>query len=183
MELGTGVVGAMQQRGLATLMRDVPNGSWLRNAHANGASLFFVVVYVHMVRGFYYSSWKPPNELVWVLGLAILLLMIITAFIGYVLPWGQMSFWGATVITSLASAVPILGWTLQSKWQVVFWLWGGFAVDSPTVGRFYSFHYTGLLVLLFFTSWLCIVMAARTHWVFILLPIHCHSILTLSRRI
>ena len=99
MELGTGVVGAMQQRGLATLMRDVPNGSWLRNAHANGASLFFVVVYVHMVRGFYYSSWKPPNELVWVLGLAILLLMIITAFIGYVLPWGQMSFWGVTIFS------------------------------------------------------------------------------------
>ena len=103
------------QRVLATLMRDVPNGQWLRIAHANGASLFFLVVYVHTVRAFYYSSWSSPNENVWLLGIALLLLMVITAFIGYVLPWGQMSFWGATVITSLASAIPIIGWSLPSK--------------------------------------------------------------------
>jgi ubiquinol-cytochrome c reductase cytochrome b subunit len=139
---GSGVVGNLQQRGMAGVMRDITNGSWLRASHANGASFFFLVVYVHMVRGFYYSSWKSPNELVWLLGLVILILMILTAFIGYVLPWGQMSFWGATVITSLASAVPILGWTLSSKWLVVHWLWGGFAVDAPTVGRFFSLHYT-----------------------------------------
>ena len=130
------------QRVLATVMRDVPNGRWLRIAHANGASLFFMVVYVHMIRAFYYSSWSAPNEAVWLLGIVLLLLMIITAFIGYVLPWGQMSFWGATVITSLASAVPLIGWSLPSKWKVVYWLWGGFAVDTPSVARFYSLHYT-----------------------------------------
>ena len=130
------------QRSLALTMRDVANGHFIRSAHANGASCFFLVVYVHVVRALYYSSWQSPNELVWVIGLAILLLMIITAFIGYVLPWGQMSFWGATVITSLASTVPLLGWTSASKWQLVYCLWGGFAVDSPSVARFYSLHYT-----------------------------------------
>jgi ubiquinol-cytochrome c reductase cytochrome b subunit len=97
---------------------------------------------LHLVRGLYYSSWKTPNETAWLLGLLILLLMILTAFIGYVLPWGQMSFWGATVITSLASAVPVLGWSSASKWLVVHWLWGGFAVDAPTVSRFFSMHLT-----------------------------------------
>lgn len=129
------------QRVLATVMRDVPHGRWMRVAHANGASLFFVVVYAHVIRACYYASWSSPNEAVWLLGILLLLLMIVTAFIGYVLPWGQMSFWGATVITSLASAVPLVGWSLAAKWQVVFWLWGGFAVDTPSVARFFSLHF------------------------------------------
>jgi ubiquinol-cytochrome c reductase cytochrome b subunit len=117
------------------IMRDVPSGWLLRYIHANGASFFFIVVYLHMFRGFYYSSYSQPREAVWLLGVIILLLMIMTAFIGYVLPWGQMSLWGATVITSLASAIPIVGT------HIVAWLWGGFAVDNPTLNRFYSAHY------------------------------------------
>lgn len=117
------------------LMRDVPNGWLLRYLHANGASLFFMVVYVHLFRAIYYTSYAQPRELVWLLGVVILLVMILTAFIGYVLPWGQMSLWGATVITSLASALPVVGTS------IVGWLWGGFAVDNPTLNRFYSFHY------------------------------------------
>lgn len=117
------------------LMRDVPNGWLLRYLHANGASLFFMVVYAHLFRGLYYTSYAQPRELVWLLGVVILLVMILTAFIGYVLPWGQMSLWGATVITSLASALPVVGTS------IVGWLWGGFAVDNPTLNRFYSFHY------------------------------------------
>lgn len=118
------------------LMTDVPSGIILRYAHANGASLFFIVVYLHVLRGMYYGSGAQPRELVWITGVAILLLMIITAFIGYVLPWGQMSFWGATVITSLATAIPVVGK------HIMYWLWGGFSVDNPTLNRFYSFHYT-----------------------------------------
>jgi ubiquinol-cytochrome c reductase cytochrome b subunit len=118
------------------LMNDVPSGMILRYAHANGASLFFTVVYMHIFRGIYYSSGNQPRELVWITGVVILLLMIITAFIGYVLPWGQMSFWGATVITSLATVIPFVGKDL------VTWLWGGFSIDHPTLNRFYSFHYT-----------------------------------------
>jgi len=118
------------------LMTDVPSGMLLRYAHANGASLFFTVVYLHILRGLYYSSGAQPRELVWISGVVILLAMIITAFIGYVLPWGQMSFWGATVITSLATSIPVVGK------QIVLWLWGGFSVDNPTLNRFYSFHYT-----------------------------------------
>lgn len=102
------------------LMTDVPSGMILRYAHANGASLFFTVVYMHIFRGIYYSSGNQPRELVWITGVVILLLMIITAFIGYVLPWGQMSFWGATVITSLATVIPVVGKS------IVYWLWGGF---------------------------------------------------------
>jgi ubiquinol-cytochrome c reductase cytochrome b subunit len=102
------------------LMQDVPNGIIMRYTHANGASLFFVVVYMHIFRGMYYSSGNQPRELVWITGVVILLLMIITAFIGYVLPWGQMSFWGATVITSLATVIPVVGK------NIVHWLWGGF---------------------------------------------------------
>lgn len=117
------------------LMRDVPSGWLLRYLHANGASLFFIVVYMHLFRGLYFTSYAQPRELVWLLGVVILLVMILTAFIGYVLPWGQMSLWGATVITSLASALPIVGG------HIVAWLWGGFAVDNPTLNRFYSFHY------------------------------------------
>lgn len=118
------------------LMVDVPSGVILRYAHANGASLFFTVVYLHVLRGLYYSSGNQPREIVWISGVVILLLMVITAFIGYVLPWGQMSFWGATVITSLVTTVPIVGK------QIVFWLWGGFSIDHPTLNRFYSLHYT-----------------------------------------
>jgi ubiquinol-cytochrome c reductase cytochrome b subunit len=117
------------------IMRDVPSGWLLRYVHANGASLFFIVVYLHMFRSFYHSSYSQPRELVWLLGVVMLLFMILTAFIGYVLPWGQMSLWGATVITSLASAIPVVGN------HIVAWLWGGFAVDNPTLNRFYSAHY------------------------------------------
>jgi ubiquinol-cytochrome c reductase cytochrome b subunit len=118
------------------IMTDVPSGMILRYAHANGASLFFIVVYLHVLRGMYYGSGAQPREMVWITGLVILLLMIATAFIGYVLPWGQMSFWGATVITSLATAIPVVGK------HIMYWLWGGFSVDNPTLNRFYSFHYT-----------------------------------------
>lgn len=117
------------------LMTDVPSGMILRYAHANGASLFFIVVYMHIFRGMYYSSGNQPRELVWITGVILLLVMIVTAFIGYVLPWGQMSFWGATVITSLATVIPVVGKS------IVYWLWGGFSIDHPTLNRFYSFHY------------------------------------------
>ena len=117
------------------LMRDVPNGWLLRYLHANGASLFFIVVYMHQFRALYYTSYASPREFVWLVGVVILLVMIQTAFIGYVLPRGQMSLWGRTVITSQASALPVVGTS------IVGWLWGGFAVDNPTQNRFYSFHY------------------------------------------
>ena len=101
------------------IMRDVNGGWFLRYMHANGASMFFIVVYLHLFRGFYiFGSYASPRELVWIVGVVILLLMILTAFIGYVLPWGQMSFWGATVITSLASAIPVVGM------DITYWLWG-----------------------------------------------------------
>ena len=117
------------------IMRDV-NGGWLlRYMHAVGASMFFTVVFIHMGRGLYYGSYKSPRELLWMLGLVILLLMMATAFMGYVLPWGQMSFWGATVITNLFSAFPLIGDS------IVTWLWGGFSVDNPTLNRFYSLHF------------------------------------------
>ncbi len=117
------------------IMRDVNYGWLLRYAHANGASMFFMVVYIHIFRGLYYGSYKTPRELLWMLGVVILLLMMATAFMGYVLPWGQMSFWGATVITNLFSAFPIIGG------PIVTWLWGGFAVGDPTLHRFFSLHY------------------------------------------
>lgn len=117
------------------IMRDVEGGWFLRYLHANGASMFFIVVYLHILRGLYYGSYASPRELVWIVGVVILLLMIITAFIGYVLPWGQMSFWGATVITSLASAIPVVGD------DITHWLWGGFSVDNATLNRFFSLHY------------------------------------------
>jgi ubiquinol-cytochrome c reductase cytochrome b/c1 subunit len=117
------------------IMRDVNYGWLLRYAHANGASMFFLVVYVHIFRGMYYGSYKSPRELLWMLGVVILLLMMATAFMGYVLPWGQMSFWGATVITNLFSAFPLVGNA------IVTWLWGGFAVGDPTLHRFFSLHY------------------------------------------
>jgi len=117
------------------IMRDVNYGWLLRYLHANGASMFFVAVYVHIFRGLYYGSYKAPREVLWILGMIIFLLMMATGFMGYVLPWGQMSFWGATVITNLFSAIPIVGET------IVTWLWGGFSVDNPTLNRFFSLHY------------------------------------------
>ncbi|KAI3972760.1 hypothetical protein MKX01_019418 [Papaver californicum] len=110
-------------------------GWLLRYMHANGDSMFFIVVYLHMFRGLYYASYSSPREFVRCIGVFIFLLMILTAFIGYVLPWGKMSFWGATVITSLASAVPVVGDTIMT------WLWGGFSVDNATLNRFFSLHY------------------------------------------
>jgi quinol-cytochrome oxidoreductase complex cytochrome b subunit len=117
------------------IMRDVNNGWLIRYAHANGASFFFLVVYTHIARGLYFGSYMAPREHLWASGIAIFLLMVLTAFLGYVLPWGQMSFWGATVITNLASAVPFVGDS------IVQWLWGGFSVDNATLNRFFSFHY------------------------------------------
>ena len=117
------------------IMRDVNYGWLMRYLHMNGASMFFIVVYIHMFRGLYYGSYKNPRELLWILGVFILLAMMATAFMGYVLPWGQMSFWGATVITNLFSAIPLVGES------IVTWLWGGFSVDNATLNRFYSLHY------------------------------------------
>ena len=117
------------------IMRDVNNGWLIRYMHANGASMFFIVVYAHIMRGLYYTSYIRPRQLGWVLGVVILLLMIITAFMGYVLPWGQMSFWGATVITNLVSAIPFVGK------DIVYWLWGGYSIDNATLTRFFALHY------------------------------------------
>jgi quinol-cytochrome oxidoreductase complex cytochrome b subunit len=117
------------------IMRDVNYGWLLRYLHANGASMFFIVVYIHIFRGLYYGSYKAPREILWWLGLVIYLLMMATGFLGYVLPWGQMSFWGATVITNLFSAFPIVGE------HIVTWLWGGFSVDNPTLNRFFPLHF------------------------------------------
>ncbi len=117
------------------IMRDVNWGWMLRYLHANGASMFFIAVYIHIFRGIYYGSYKEPREVVWILGVVIFLLMMATGFMGYVLPWGQMSFWGATVITNLFSAFPIVGD------PIVELLWGGFSVDNPTLNRFFSLHY------------------------------------------
>ena len=117
------------------IMRDVNYGWLIRYVHQNGASMFFVVTYIHIFRGIYYGSYKAPRELLWMLGVIILLLMMATAFMGYVLPWGQMSYWGATVITNLFSAFPGVG-----KYIVTL-LWGGFSVSQPTLNRFFSLHY------------------------------------------
>lgn len=129
------------------IMRDVNWGWLLRYMHANGASFFFIAVYLHIARGLYYGSYKAPREVLWILGVIIFLLMMATAFMGYVLPWGQMSFWGATVITSFFTAFPIVGEPIQTL------LLGGFAVDNATLNRFFSLHYllpfmiAGLVVL------------------------------------
>ncbi|MGE5203001.1 MAG: cytochrome b [Acidobacteriota bacterium] len=117
------------------IRRDVNYGWLIQYIHMNGASFFFIVTYIHIFRGLYYGSYKNPRELLWMLGVVILLLMMATAFMGYVLPWGQMSFWGATVITNLFSAIPKVGNA------IVTWLWGGFAIGNPTLNRFYSLHY------------------------------------------
>ncbi|MBI3453266.1 MAG: cytochrome b N-terminal domain-containing protein [Rhodospirillales bacterium] len=117
------------------IMRDVNSGWLIRYIHMNGGSMFFIAVYIHIFRGLYYGSYKAPREVLWWLGIIILLLMMATAFLGYVLPWGQMSYWGATVITNLFSAFPLIGD------PIVTWLWGGFSVDNPTLNRFFSLHY------------------------------------------
>ncbi|WP_010661789.1 cytochrome b [Brucella anthropi] len=139
----TGVVLAMHYspsaslafNSVETIMRDVNWGWFLRYTHATGASFFFIAVYIHFFRSLYYGSYKAPRELLWILGCIILLLMMATAFMGYVLPWGQMSFWGATVITGFFSAIPLVGDWLQQL------LLGGFAVDDPTLNRFFALHY------------------------------------------
>jgi len=128
---GTGAFISVQ-RGI---MRDVNYGWLIRGLHANGASMFFIAVYLHILRGLYYGSYKAPREVLWLLGCVIYVLMMATAFMGYVLPWGQMSFWGAKVITSLLGAFPVIGKPLTTL------LWGGFAVDDPTLNRFFSLHY------------------------------------------
>src|SRR5271169_2891905 len=142
-QIVTGVVLAMHYTPEATMafnsvdsiMRDVNYGWLLRYLHASGASMFFLAVYIHMFRGMYYGSYKDPREVLWILGVIIYLLMMATGFMGYVLPWGQMSFWAATVITNLFSAIPIVGE------PIVTWLWGGYAVGEPTLQRFFSLHY------------------------------------------
>jgi ubiquinol-cytochrome c reductase cytochrome b/c1 subunit len=142
-QIATGVVLAMHYtphvdfafNSVEHIMRDVNYGWLLRYSHANGASMFFLAAYIHMFRGMYYGSYKDPREVLWILGVILLFLMIATGFMGYVLPWGQMSFWAATVITNLFSAIPLVGEA------VVTWLWGGFAVGNPTLNRFYSLHY------------------------------------------
>ncbi|MCX7296832.1 MAG: cytochrome b/b6 [Hyphomicrobiales bacterium] len=139
----TGIVLAMHYtphvdlafKSVETIMRDVNYGWLLRYLHSNGASMFFIAVYIHIFRGMYYGSYKEPREVLWILGVIIYLLMMATGFLGYTLPWGQMSFWGATVITNFFSAIPGVGEA------VVTWLWGGFAVGNPTLNRFYSLHY------------------------------------------
>jgi quinol-cytochrome oxidoreductase complex cytochrome b subunit len=141
--MATGIVLAMQYtphvdyafNSVERIMRDVNYGWLLRYIHMNGASFFFIVTYIHVFRGLYFGSYKEPRELLWMLGVVILILMMATAFMGYVLPWGQMSFWGATVITNLFGAIPGIGN------DIVTWLWGGFAVGNPTLNRFFSLHY------------------------------------------
>nr|QHD19763.1 cytochrome b [Chilocorus bipustulatus] len=115
------------------ICRNVNMGWMIRTLHANGASFFFIFLYLHVGRGMYYSSYKLINT--WIIGVLILFLTMATAFLGYVLPWGQMSFWGATVITNMLSAIPYVGNT------IVMWLWGGFAVDNATLTRFFAFHF------------------------------------------
>jgi ubiquinol-cytochrome c reductase cytochrome b subunit len=117
------------------IMRDVRYGWLIRYIHAVGASMFFVAVFIHIGRGLFYGSYKAPRELLWWFGILIFLLMMATAFLGYVLPWGQMSFWGATVITNLFSAIPVVGDA------IVTWLWGGYSVDNPTLNRFFVLHF------------------------------------------
>ena len=141
--IATGIVLAMHYvptgdgafHSIEHIMRDVNYGWLIRYIHTTGASMFFAVVYIHIFRGLYYGSYKAPRELLWGLGVIILLLMMATAFFGYTLPWGQMSFWGATVITNLFSAIPVVGDS------IVTWLWGGFTVGDPTLNRFFALHY------------------------------------------
>jgi len=148
--IATGVVLAMHYTphtsmafdSIERIMRDVNYGWLIRYVHMNGGSAFFIVVYIHLFRGLYYGSYKAPRELLWIIGVVIILVMMATAFMGYVLVWGQMSFWGATVITNLFSAIPLVGD------NIVAWLWGGFSVDNPTLNRFFSLHYLLPMVIL-----------------------------------
>ena len=142
-QIATGIVLAMHYipsteqafASIENIMRDVQGGWLLRYMHANGASFFFIAVYMHIFRSLYYGSYKSPREITWIIGILMYLAMMATAFMGYVLPWGQMSFWGATVITNLFSAIPLIGD------DIVVWLWGGFSVGEPTLNRFFSLHY------------------------------------------
>jgi ubiquinol-cytochrome c reductase cytochrome b subunit len=142
-QIVTGIVLAMHYVPNTTLafasiqrfIRDVPSGGLIQDIHAVGAAMFFIAVYIHMLRGLYYGSYKAPREVIWILGVVIYLLMMATGFLGYTLPWGQMSFWGATVITNLFGAIPGVGDSITT------WLWGGFSVDNPTLNRFFSLHY------------------------------------------
>jgi quinol-cytochrome oxidoreductase complex cytochrome b subunit len=142
-QIVTGIVLAMHYTPSASgafasvehIMRDVNYGWLIRYTHSNGASMFFIAVYLHMFRGLYYGSYKPPREVLWILGCVIYLLMMATAFMGYVLPWGQMSFHGAVVITNIIGAIPVVGG------PILVWLQGGFAVDNATLNRFFSLHY------------------------------------------
>jgi quinol-cytochrome oxidoreductase complex cytochrome b subunit len=150
--IATGIVLAMHYTphtsmafdSIERIMRDVNYGWLIRYVHMNGASAFFIVVYIHLFRGLYFGSYKAPRELLWMIGVVIVLTMMATAFMGYVLVWGQMSFWGATVITNLFSAIPLAGES------IVAWLWGGFSVDNPTLNRFFSLHYLLPFVILAF---------------------------------
>ena len=143
LQIATGVVLAMHYvpttagafNSVEHIMRDVNYGWFVRYLHSNGAAMFFIAVYIHILRGMYYGSFKAPREVLWILGMVIYLLMMATAFLGYTLPWGQMSFWGATVITNVLGAFPIIGKPITTL------LWGGFAVDDPTLNRFFSLHY------------------------------------------
>ena len=140
-QIASGVVLAMHYdvgnafNSVEHIMRDVNYGWFIRYLHANGASMFFLAVYIHIARGMYYGSFKAPREMIWLLGMVIYLLMMATAFMGYVLPWGQMSFHGAVVITNLIGALPLVGKPITTL------LWGGPAVDLPTLNRFFSLHY------------------------------------------
>lgn len=142
-QLGTGIFLAMHYSSnlelafisVEHIMRDVSSGWALRYAHANGAAFFFILIYAHMARGIYYGSYKSPRVAVWIIGVIIFLLLIITGFMGYVLPMGQMSLWGATVITNLMSAIPYIGQ------DVVEFIWGGPSVGNPTLQRFFALHY------------------------------------------
>jgi electron-transferring-flavoprotein dehydrogenase len=142
-QLATGIVLAMHYvpsiehafASVERIKRDVPFGWFMQSAHAIGASMFFLAAYIHILRSIYYGSYKPPRDLVWVLGMAILVTMIATAFLGYTLPWGQESFWGATVITNILGAIPFIGESIET------WVRGGGAIDQPTLNRFYALHY------------------------------------------
>lgn len=123
------------------IMRDVPNGWFIRYTHANGASMFFIVIYCHIFRGLYYGSYMKPRQMLWCSGVVLFLLIMGAAFTGYVLPWGQMSFWGATVITNMVTAIPFGGQT------IVEWVWGGYTVNAPTLKRVYSLHFALPLVI------------------------------------
>ena len=146
-QIATGVVLAMHFvasagdafNSVEHIRRDVNYGWLLRNMHAVGASMFFLAAYIHIARGLYYGSYKSPREALWIIGVIILLLMMATAFTGYSLPWGQMSFWAVTVITNLFSSIDSIIPGLGTR--IVQWLWGGYAVSGATLTRFYSLHY------------------------------------------